>query len=188
MGKAGVYQLVKLTALIGLFAVWAVLLRPQWLGGSTAYVMVRGDSMLPTFEDGALVVLQLQDSYRPDDVVGYLIPQGEVGAGQLVVHRIVSVEEDGGFVIAGDNNELPDPWRPCTADIRGRAVLAVPGAGRIIAMAMRPMNAGAIAAALIVMILVARSAPRGQEGRRGLRLGSRTIMVGSSVGGSPPPA
>lgn len=167
---------VKLVVMLGLFGLWALVFRPQWMGGSNAYVMVRGDSMLPTYRDGDLVVISLQADYDVGDVVGYLIPPGEVGAGQLVVHRVAAVEPDGGFVIRGDNNDLPDPWTPSATDIRGQVVLSVPGLGKVIATALKPANAAALAAALVVMALVAGSPRQPQVARVGsasaLRLGA----------------
>jgi len=161
--------------LAAVLIVWAVAFRPQWMGGSNAYVMVRGDSMLPTYRDGDLVIVQLQADYAVGDVVGYLIPPGEVGAGQLVVHRVAAVEPGYGFVIRGDNNDLPDPWTPSATDMRGKVVLSVPGVGRIIATILKPVNAAALAAALVVMALIAGSPRKPQIARvcssSGLRTG-----------------
>jgi len=136
---------------------WLVLLRPSWLGGSATYIVVRGDSMLPTYSTGDLIVLEAQPAFAVGDVVGYRVPQGEVGSGKIVIHRIVGIEPDGSFSMGGDNNPLPDPWHPQTSDVAGRAVLALPGVGGFIAQLMSPTIAGALAAAIVVMAILART-------------------------------
>ena len=56
-------RLLGLGLLAAAVAVWVVALRPQALGGPALYIVVRGSSMLPTFETGDLVVLQSASSY-----------------------------------------------------------------------------------------------------------------------------
>jgi signal peptidase I len=125
---------------------WAVTLRPTSLG----------DSMLPGFHSGDLAILQAASGYGPGDVIGYRVPGGEIGAGHLVVHRIVAGDAGSGFTMEGDNNPAPDPWRPRGFDVAGRVWLLLPGVGRALAVAHQPVVAGAIAASLVVMVLLAR--------------------------------
>jgi signal peptidase len=140
---------------VGLAAVWFAVLRPQWLGGSTAYIVVKGDSMMPTHENGDLLVMQAQNGYAVGDVVAYRVPEGEIGAGHLVVHRIAEVTATG-FLMLGDNNPAADPWTPSSADIAGRVTFAVPHAGHVIAFALQPIVAGGLAAAVVIMGAISR--------------------------------
>lgn len=135
---------------------WAVTLRPTSLGGPATYVVVRGDSMLPGFHSGDLAILQAGSDYGRGDVIGYHVPDGEVGAGHVVVHRIVAGDAGSGFTMEGDNNPAPDPWRPRGFDVAGRVWLLLPGVGRALAVAHQPIVAGAIAASIVVMVLLAR--------------------------------
>jgi signal peptidase I len=147
-------------ALIALL--WALFLRPQWLGGSTAFITVRGDSMLPTYQNGDFLMVAAQATYGPGDIVAYKVPQAEVGAGHVVVHRIKDAQ-DGAFVIQGDNNPEPDPWSLSTSNMVGRVVVRIPGLGSVIEMALSPTIAATIAASVMVMFLVARATkPRSQ--------------------------
>jgi len=155
---------------------WAVTLRPTSFGGPATYVVVRGDSMLPGFHSGDLAILQAGTGYGPGDVIGYRVPDGEVGAGHVVVHRIVSRDAGSGYTMEGDNNPAPDPWRPRGVDVAGRVWLLLPGVGRALAAAHQPTVAGALAASIVVMVLLARRPAsfrpaRPRESRRLVPLG-----------------
>jgi signal peptidase len=152
--------MLELVAGIALATAWALTLRPTSLGGPATYVVVRGDSMLPDFHTGDLVVLQAASSYGAGDVVGYRVPDGEIGAGHVVVHRIVDGDGSEGYTVEGDNNPAPDPWQPRAGDVAGRVWLLAPGLGRIVTLVHQPTIAGALAASLLVMCLVARETAR----------------------------
>jgi signal peptidase I len=156
VSRFSLFRVARRAAVLGFFAVWLLALRPQWMGGPALYLLVRGDSMLPSYQNGDLVVVMAQADYGVGDAVGYRVPAGEVGAGRIVVHRIVG--QDGqDFVMRGDNNPSDDPTRPTRADIAGRVTLAVPSVGRFIALLLQPVVAGGLAAAVVVMAVVARS-------------------------------
>jgi signal peptidase I len=144
-----------LVVALGLLAGWAVLLRPESLGGSVVYLVVRGDSMLPTYQTGDLVVLRAQTTYHPGEIVAYRVPAGEIGAGHVVIHRIVGGDASSGFDLRGDHNPAPDPWRPRATDVAGAAWFVVPGAGRVLATLHQPVVLGSLAAALVVGWFVA---------------------------------
>jgi len=142
-----------------LVVLWAVLLRPTALGGPTTYVVVRGTSMLPTYDTGDLVVVRAADSYGPGDIVAYRVPDGDVGEGRIVIHRIVAGDPTA-YVLEGDNNDSVDPWTPRAADILGKAWIGIPSVGRVLALLHQPVTLGALAAALVVTLLLARPVRR----------------------------
>ncbi len=149
-------RLVSLAFLAAAVAIWVIVLRPQALGGPALYIVVRGSSMLPTYDTGDLVVVQSAQAYAPGDVVAYRVPDGEIGEGHLVIHRITGGNGATGFTVRGDNNGSADPWSPRTGDIAGRAWWMVPGLGRVVAFIHQPVIAGALAAALMVTFMLAR--------------------------------
>lgn len=151
--------------LLGLvLAAWAVTLRPGALGGPATYIVVSGDSMEPVFSDGDLVVLRERDGYGVGDIVVFPVPEGDVGAGTLVIHRIVDVEGDA-FVPQGDNRDQVDEWRPTAAEIRGSHWIHVPSGGRILMHALQPPIVAAVAGGLMTMwVLTRESAKRDKDG------------------------
>jgi len=116
--------------LIGVTTAWFGLLAPRFMGGPASYVMVSGTSMEPSLSTGDLVVARRQAEYRVGDVVAYRVPEGEVGEGQVVIHRIIGGSAGLGYVLQGDNRDTPDLWRPHPDDIDGKLWFVIPGAGR----------------------------------------------------------
>ena len=165
--RAGRYWTpLKRLGYVALIVAWALFLRPQWLGGSATFILVRGDSMVPTFHNGDFLIAYGQPTYEPSDIVVYRVPAGEVGAGHMVVHRIVGVSATG-YTIQGDNNPASDPWTATNADVAGRVAIAVPGVGMLLALVLQPTMAGGLAAAAVVMYAVSRStAPKPARPKR----------------------
>jgi signal peptidase len=155
------------TLLFGL--AWLVELRPSILGGPTTYVVVRGDSMVPTYVTGDLVVLHSAPVYRVGQIVAYRVPQGQIGAGHLVIHRIVGGDGVAGFDVKGDNNSAPDPWRPRAADVVGSAWLLVHGVGRALVVARSPATVAAALAGVVVAVILFRAPPGEGSARQSWR-------------------
>jgi signal peptidase len=135
-----------LLLLAGLALVW-----PQSLGGRTAYVQVNGDSMEPTMSWGDLAVVRSQSRYDVGDAVVYRIPAGDVGAGSLVIHRIVGGDGETGLVARGDNRTMDDPWRPRHDDVVGTVQAHVPGGGAWFGRLAQPMPFGALIGTLTML-------------------------------------
>jgi signal peptidase len=152
--------------LLGLLvAVWAFTLRPQAIGGPAVFVAVRGSSMLPAYQNGDLVVVEAAAHYAVGEVVAYRVPQGQVGAGKVVIHRIVGGTAENGFVMQGDHNTAPDPWSPRQGDMVGLATLRLPHAGGVISLVRQPVILSGLAAALMVTLVLARPSPPRRPGK-----------------------
>lgn len=144
---------IGLALTLAILGAWFILLRPTALGGPTSYLFVSGTSMLPTLETGDLVIAQSATTYEVGDVVAYHVPEGQPGAGALVIHRIVGGAANA-FLIQGDNREQPDDWRPASDDIVGRLWLRIPGAGTAIAFIKQPGVLAPLAAGLAVTFVL----------------------------------
>jgi signal peptidase len=152
---------LKFATTAAVLAIWMVVLRPQSLGGPALYIVIRGTSMLPTYENGDLVVMQAASTYGVGDAIAYRVPSGEIGEGHVIVHRITGGDGAAGFLVQGDNNDAVDPWLPRASDVAGKAWLVVPGVGRAIAIIHQPVTAGGFAAGVIVfLILAGQSRPK----------------------------
>ena len=145
-----------------LAGLWFVALRPSSLGGLVTYLVIRGDSMEPTYHGGDLVAVKVAERYAVGDVVAYRVPAGEIGAGHLVVHRIVGGTGETGFLLRGDHNPSVDPWMPRSEDVAGTAWFSVAGAGKVLAFVRQPAVAGELAVALLAMLAFLRAPERRQ--------------------------
>ena len=149
---------ISTALLIGLLVAWVVFLRPVGLGGETSMVVIRGDSMEPRIRTGDLLIVRSAASYQVGDVVAYRVADGDIGAGHVVVHRIVGGDPISGFTLLGDNNDGTDPWRPTASDVVGRAWLHIPKLGLLLAWLAQPAAAAAMAAGIVVAIVLGRAA------------------------------
>jgi signal peptidase len=127
-------------AFVALAVAWALLLRPQALGGPAAYVIVSGKSMEPSLKNGDLIVALKRSSYRRGDVVAYRVPEGEAGAGALVIHRITGGSPRAGYVLQGDNRTGEDLWRPKPRHIAGDMRVRLPRVGLFLTFVRTPLG------------------------------------------------
>ena len=116
--------------------------------------------MQPTYNTGDVVIVHVRSAYSVGDVAAYRVPQGQIGAGQIVIHRITGGDPDHGFTFKGDNNSAPDPWHPRQADMVGREWAFLPGLGKVVVFIHQPLVIAALAAALAVSLILARPRKR----------------------------
>jgi signal peptidase I len=136
----------------------AILLAPVFtafgLDAPVAYVLVSGTSMEPTLSGGDLVVVVRRADYTPGDVVVYRVPEGEVGAGSLVIHRVVGGSADRGYVLRGDNRDHRDVWRPTQRHVVGKVTATLPRVGRVLARLRSSFGLASIAAVLAFALVL----------------------------------
>src|SRR5579864_8008935 len=118
---------------------------PQSLGGRADWVMVSGTSMLPRLHTGDLVLVERQSSYHVGEVVAYRVPKGEIGAGFVVIHRIIGGNGRTGWKLQGDNRTAPDLWHPTDHDVIGSKTLRIPDAWFVIRLLHMPLLLGLFA-------------------------------------------
>ena len=113
-----------------------IYLWPSAFGGDTEFMIVQGESMLPTILPGSFIVIKEASSYQIDDIVAFTQKSGRLQ--KTVVHRIID-ETEQGFVIKGDNNARKDVGFPTADDIRGKVLFATPYVGDLLGMLRNPM-------------------------------------------------
>jgi signal peptidase I len=131
--------LAKLAALGALVATCLWFGLPQGLGGRAGWVLVSGTSMLPHYHTGDLVLVEHRAGYRVGDVVAYRVPQGQVGAGHVVIHRIIGGNGRTGWRMKGDNRTAPDLWHPTNHDLVGAEQLRIPHAWAVLRVFHMPV-------------------------------------------------
>jgi signal peptidase I len=189
--RRALWGLIGTLVTVLLAGVWMVTLRPRSLGGPAQYVLVKGVSMLPRIETGDLVITHPSDSYAAGDVIAYRVPKGDIGAGAIVLHRIVGGSAARGFVIKGDNNDDADEWRPKPDDILGTAWVHAPGVGRALTFLRAPVPIASLAAGFTVAFVLfptpkRRRRRRRQRGSRGRASGQGSEPVSSTRAASAP--
>jgi signal peptidase len=136
-------------ALIGVQVAFAAVLLwfcwPQSLGGRAGWVLVSGTSMLPRLHTGDLVLVERQSSYHVGEVIAYRVPKGQVGAGYVVIHRIVGGSGQTGWKMKGDNRTAPDLWYPTNRDVVGAKLLRIPDAWVVLRFLHMPLFLGLLA-------------------------------------------
>jgi signal peptidase len=147
----------KLVSTIGLVLVAGVvaLLWPSSLGGQVDYIVVSGTSMEPGLHTGDLVLVRASDTYEVGDEVAYRVPEGDVGEGSTVIHRIAGGDGVAGYTTQGDNRDAADTWLPTDGDVIGERWAMVPQAGRLLVLLRSPLAIALLAAALTLWVVLA---------------------------------
>ena len=127
---------------------------PQNLGGRAGWVLVSGTSMLPRLHTGDLVLVERRSSYQIGEVVAYRVPKGQVGAGHVVIHRIIGGNGKTGWTMKGDNRTAPDLWYPTNQDVIGSKALRIPDAWFVLRVLHMPVLL-ALFAGIAVFFLIA---------------------------------
>jgi len=91
------------------------------LGTPMPIVSVVSGSMEPVLYRGDLIILVAPNNLKLRDVVIYQ----RSDMSETIIHRIIE-EKDGGYIIKGDNNAIPDPGIVRKNQILGKVIYAVP--------------------------------------------------------------
>ncbi len=145
--RRGLSALFTALVIAGVVFLW-----PARLGGSTNIVVVRGTSMVPVYDLNDVVVARGADSYNVGDIVVYSVPQG-VGKGMLVIHRLVGKRADGTWITQGDNRDTSDQFLLHDGDLKGKPLLRLPKAGRLLGV-LSNVYVISVAFGLLVIVLL----------------------------------
>ena len=109
-----------------------LMLWPAQFGGKFAVTIVAGNSMEPTYNLGDAVITW-KEPVQVGDTVLFVVPEGEFGAGNPVIHRVIEGDSSG-WVTQGDNSHGPDMWSIRSSDVLGVAQFRIPVGGRVVAI------------------------------------------------------
>ncbi len=128
------------------FVAIAVYFWPASFYGDSDYILLFGESMLPTIEPGSLVIVKTLPDYDSGDIVAF------VNSGGInIVHRIIEVTQDG-YVTQGDNNPSKDA--PIIhEDVKGKVALVLPYMAYVGLFMQTPIGLAMMAIMIIVMLL-----------------------------------
>ena len=98
------------------------MLWPARFGGQALFVVVRGQSMLPLYQQGDLLYARKSGDYKVGDIAIYRIPDGQPAEGKLIVHRIKRILPDGKYVFQGDNKNDIDDVTPDRSHLVGKPI------------------------------------------------------------------
>jgi signal peptidase len=155
-----------LAAQLVLVAVLLWFCLPQSLYGRAGWILVSGTSMLPHLHTGDLILVEHQSSYHVGEVVAYRVPKGQVGAGYVVIHRIVGGNGRTGWRMKGDNRTTPDLWYPANRDVIGAKLLRIPHAWLILRFFHTPLLLS-LFASFAVFFLIALGRDRRRDAEEG---------------------
>ncbi len=128
------------------FAGLALFYWPASLYGNSEYILLFGDSMLPTIQPGSLVIVKPQELYQNGEIIAF-----ENSGGTKIVHRIIEINDDT-FVTQGDNNSFKDA--PITQDvIIGKSALVVPYLAYLGLFMQTPIGLAMLGVFTIIMII-----------------------------------
>ena len=161
-------KMIIFLVLIAASSLIALNLWPTFLGGDTEFLIVQGDSMLPTIQPGSLVITKKSPEYHIDEIVSFV--QKEGGRKKVVVHRIID-ETDKGFVMMGDNNARKDPGFHTSDDINGEVIFATPYFGDLLLILRNPVALFISAIVVTIIQYGLKSIKTKKEKIRRIRLG-----------------
>lgn len=98
--------------------------------------IVLTNSMLPAISAGDIVLLGSPDRMKPEigSIVSYTAKRFDGSSVGVFTHRIIGVEDNGGFVVKGDSNPAPDTQRPMAEDISGVVFFVIPFLGKLLSV------------------------------------------------------
>ncbi len=83
------------------------------------YLIIKSNSMYPTFEVGDIVIIIIKDQYKVGDIITY-----DYNHQYLITHRIVNMCEKG-FVTKGDYNNCEDEDIVKFENVKGKVVYII---------------------------------------------------------------
>jgi len=138
-------------------AIW-VSFAPMQAGGQATYVIVAGQSMEPKFFFGDLVIVHKASNYQVGEVVAYQ----NADIDRYVIHRIID-ENNGRFLLQGDNNSWIDKYEPTRQEVLGKLWVHLPRFGTYMQKLREPIYMAVFAGLIGSMVAATLFASKQRE-------------------------
>jgi signal peptidase len=124
------------TIIMAVIVIVALIACAMYSGIISVYA-VAGQSMRPTITEKDLLVLTSLGigTVNTGDIIAFRPQHGEEWQGPPIAHRIVAIDDADHITTKGDNVGFADPYDIYPADVIGRVVLVLPGAGAVMRVA-----------------------------------------------------
>ncbi len=110
-------------------------------------MIVTTGSMEPTLPAGSMVIAHREADYAVGDIITFR------QEGAVVTHRIIE-KTAAAYRTRGDANNTPDDAAVPPADVLGRVVLCLPGAGELLMLLQKPLGILLLAAGGAILIFL----------------------------------
>ena len=150
-----------------------IFLWPSAVGGKTDFMIVHGQSMLPTILPGSFIIIQQEPPYEVDDVVAYKMVHERVGL--IVVQMIIEyypISRD--FILQGNYNDKQDTGTYSQEDIIGEVKFVVPFFGDALSFMRNPAILVVLIGISVVWQMQQGKKKKRKEHLKKLRLGLST--------------
>ncbi|MCS3442185.1 signal peptidase I [Microbacterium phyllosphaerae] len=133
------------------------------------YMTVTGESMVPTYQVGDVLVVQKPTDHDLTQVGNIVVVTFTPGDRDTqYVHRVHEITADG-VVLKGDGNGTPDPNKVTTAQLEGTPRLALTGpAGTLFQISQQPVTRIIVGVIVVGMIFVSAALRPTRDARRKL--------------------
>ena len=153
-------RLLKIAVLVVIIfsAAYGVLFSLRFaLGTEYPVVVVNGVSMIPTYYEGDLLVVQGVSEKSLIAVSDVIVFHSPYSWDTLIVHRVVEIRplnDQLTFRTKGDNNNVQDHWQVLEEHIVGRVLQKIPYVGGVVTAIQSPYGVGILYSLIVVVIVL----------------------------------
>ncbi len=153
-------RLLKIAVLVVIIfsAAYGVLFSLRFaLGTEYPVVVVNGISMIPTYYEGDLLVVQGVPDKSLIEVSDVIVFHSPYSWDTLIVHRVVEIRtlnDQLTFRTKGDNNNVQDHWQVLEEHVVGRVLQKIPYVGGVVTAIQSPYGVGILYSLIIVVIVL----------------------------------
>jgi len=127
------------------------------LGTEFPVVVVRGESMIPTYYDGDLLIVRGVPDITIIELQDVIVFHSPYSWETLIVHRVVGkrvIHEQLVFSTKGDNNMVKDSWQVKEEHIVGMVTQKIPYMGGVVNAIQSPIGIGTLYSLIIIVVVI----------------------------------